>query len=140
MTRTTYVEEARSLFWRFAERHELSFQVETDLPTMLFCEFHVQKRLRRPIILGLQNSDELNFDVGTFWSYFFPFPKVVKDFDLILDAWISGTARIVEFTRFSGQSLEIETNGHWTEVYRANGWPFRGRRKAIYSNLGNPPT
>lgn len=115
----------------------LSFRVETDLPAMLFWEFPVQERLRTPIVLGLQNSDELNFGVGTFWSYFFPFPEVADEFNLILDAWIAGTARVVEFAWFSGHSLEIERNGEWTEAYSANGWPFRGRRKAVYSNLSS---
>ncbi|MDP2046859.1 MAG: Sua5/YciO/YrdC/YwlC family protein [Deltaproteobacteria bacterium] len=43
-----------------------------------------------PLTLGLQNSDELNFGVADFWSYFFPFDDVAREFgdhlDLILEA------------------------------------------------------
>ena len=68
-----YTTEAQALFQRFAERHALSYDVETDMPMEVCSTFPKQPNLSLPITLGLQNSDDINFGVSDFWSYFFPF-------------------------------------------------------------------
>ncbi len=81
--------------------------------------FPAQSRLPFALTLGLQNGDELNFGVEDFWSYFFPFDKVAEQFENLLDAWISGEARIAMFTAETGQ-LQIRKQNKWETVYRAN--------------------
>jgi hypothetical protein len=129
------VNEAEALFSRFADRHQLAFRVDAKAPVELFWEFPAQERLTHPIVLGLQNNDELNFGVADFWSYFFPFPEHSDQFALILDAWVQGTARVVEYTWFRGRSIEVFKNGLWTKIYQANGYPFQGKRRRIISNI-----
>ena len=90
MARRDYTAEAEALFGRFAERHGLSYDVETGVPMEVCWTFPVQPKLSMPLTLGLQNCDELNFGVSDFWSYFFPFQNVADEFERILDAWVAG--------------------------------------------------
>jgi hypothetical protein len=59
--RRDYPPEATALFSRFAERHGLAYQA-VDAEVDLLWEFPEQLGLRFPMTLGLQNSDEVNFD------------------------------------------------------------------------------
>ena len=92
---TSFTADAEELFSRFAGRHQLSYRVVTDAPIEVCWRFPEQSALRLPITLALQNIDELNFGVGNFWSYFFPYPRVSANFEATLDAWVEGRARII---------------------------------------------
>lgn len=119
MSRTDCTAEAEALFRHFAERHGLSFEVETGVPMELCWTFPEQARLSLPLTLGLQNVDELNFGVGDFWSYFFPFKEVADQFERILDAWVKGEARVAIVGR-KGRILQIRDGKRWKSVYHAN--------------------
>lgn len=119
MSGNDYTREAEALFTRFAERHQLSYEIEHDAPVELLWTFPVQVRLAFPIILGLQNCDELNFGVSDFWSYFFPFEKAAAQFERILDAWVTGEARVA-VTGSRGRVLQLWEKGRWRSVYGAN--------------------
>jgi len=130
MTRKDFTTEAEALFDRFARKHELAYKVEPDVPMEVCWTFQRQAKLSMPVTLGLQNNDELNFGVSDFWSYFFPFPDVAKQFEEILNAWVTGEARIaVEQGR--GRKLQLREGGKWTTVYGANGCLLPIKRKVL---------
>lgn len=110
--------EAITLFSGFAERHGLRYEPDHDAPVEVLWKFPIQPKLFHPIALGLQNGDELNFGVADFWS-FFPYEKSVATFEELLDAWIAGLARIA-ITGFLGRVMQIERQGSWNTIYRAN--------------------
>lgn len=118
-----YTREAEALFARFAERHGLTYQVETGVPMEVCWTFPEQEKLFLPVTLGLQNGDELNFGVSDFWSYFFPFEKVAEKFEHILDAWVAGDARIAITGRRS-RLLQLRQGDQWQPAYGANGCLF----------------
>lgn len=126
MDRKDYTAEAEALFFLFAERHGLKYEVVQGAPIEVCWSFPKQSKLSLPIVLGLQNGDELNFGVADFWSYFFPFEAVAETFERILDAWIAGDARIAN-TGFRSRLLQIRDGHRWTTVYGAGGclFPFR---------------
>jgi hypothetical protein len=82
-----------------------------------------QEGLSFPLTLGLQNWDELNLGVEDFWSYFFPFDDVAQQFELILDKWVAGDAR-VGITGRRGRILQLRDEDEWKTVYQANTMPF----------------
>ncbi len=112
-------EEATALFTRFAGRHGLHFEVEHDAPVEVLWNFPVQNGVTLPIVLGLQNGDELNFGVADFWSYFFPFETAAEQFEQALDAWITGDARVA-VTGPWGRVLQVREKGRWRSIYGAN--------------------
>jgi hypothetical protein len=112
-------EEATALFTRFAERHRLTYTVEADAPVEVLWEFPAQDGLSLPIVLGLQNRDELNFGVAKFWSSFFPFEKTASTFEVALHAWVAGKARIVGVA-LGGRALQLLDDGRWKTIYRDN--------------------
>ena len=114
------------MFQRFADRHGLTYEVETGVPMEVCWTFPKQPKLSLPLTLGLQNGDELNFGVSDFWSYFFPFDTVADKFEGILDAWIAGEARVA-VTGFRSRLLQVREGSRWKIVYGANGclFPFR---------------
>jgi hypothetical protein len=114
-----YTREAGALFVRFAERHGLSYEVETGVPMELCWTFPAQEKLSLDVTLGLQNGDELNFGVSNFWSYFFPFEEIAAEFERLLDAWVTGEARIA-ITGPWGRVLQLREGGRWKSVYGAN--------------------
>jgi hypothetical protein len=96
--------------------------------------FPAQNRLYHPLTLGLQNLDELNFGVSDFWSYFFPFDRAIAEFERLLDAWVSGQARILVTGR-RGRVLQRLDGDEWTTVYQAGRiLPFRGVPKIVIQN------
>ncbi len=117
--RHDYTEQAEALFTRFAQRHGLSYEVETDVPMEVCWILPAQEKLSLPLTLGLQNLDELNFGVSDFWSYFFPFERAAERFERILDAWVSGEARVA-VTGPWGRVLQLWEDGRWKSVYGAN--------------------
>jgi hypothetical protein len=127
MEHRDYTAEAEALFLRFAERHGLTYSVETGVPMEVCWTFPAQDKLSLPITLGLQNSDELNFGVFDFWSYFFPFEKVEEKFERILDAWVAGDARVA-IMRGRGRLLQVREGDDWKTAYGANGCLFPLRR------------
>jgi hypothetical protein len=96
--------------------------------------FPAQPGLRQKVILGLQNGDELNFGVDQFWSAMFPYPEKFMEFNRILDAWMEGDARILIYRWCRGMELQLRSDERWQTVYRANGYPFRGRVIRIVHN------
>lgn len=112
-------EEATALFMRFVSRHGLTYDVDTDAPVEVMWNVPAQKGLSLPIILGLQNWDELNFGVEDFWSYFFPFDRVAEEFERYLDLWMSGEARVA-VTGPIGRMLQVREGNRWKTVYGAN--------------------
>jgi hypothetical protein len=143
--RTTrdYTEEATALFARFARKHELRYEV-THAPVEVMWEFPVQPKLSLRIVLALQNNDELNFGVGNFWSYFFPFEKKQIEFEKIIDKWVEGAARIVPKSGIFTQALELQLleDGGWKSVYSANSIRWRRFPGTAVSNVLNkmPPS
>lgn len=135
MGQRDYTAEAEALFLRFAERHGLAYQVETGVPMEVCWTFPMQDKLSLPITLGLQNSDELNFGVSDFWSYFFPFESVAERFERILDAWVAGDARVA-IMRGSGRLLQVREGDDWKAAYGANGciFPFRRWPRGFVQN------
>jgi hypothetical protein len=113
-----YTKEAIKLFERFAAKHQLVYEIEDQTEVDLLWSFRVQAKLSRPIMLGLQNGDELNFGVERFWSYFFPFEDVAQRFELILDSWVEGRARI-GIVGMGGRILQHKENDIWQIAYSA---------------------
>ena len=136
MAQRDYTKEADALFKRFANRHELQYSVTPDAPIEVMWEFPEQPKLSLPIILGLQNLDELNFGVSDFWSYFFPFPDVAEHFESILDAWVKGEARMGTTGRHS-RILQVRKDELWETVYSAGGclYPFQRKPRNFISNI-----
>ncbi len=122
-----YTAEAEALFERFAERYDLTYEIKTDVPVEVLWYFPKQKNLALPLNLALQNSDELNFGVSDFWSYFFPFDAVAVEFERILDAWMIGDARVAKTGRWS-RLLQVREGSGWNTVYSANACLFSFRR------------
>lgn len=118
MNQRCYINEATELFERFAARHQLSYQVEDQPEVDLLWTFPVQPKLALELTLGLQNLDELNFGVEQFWSYFFPFEQAAERFELILNAWVEGQARVAVVGR-RGRLLQLKENGSWKTAYSA---------------------
>ncbi|MEZ0496133.1 hypothetical protein [Sphingomonas sp. IW22] len=114
-----YIDEATALFTRFAEKHRFSYDVEIDAPIEVLWTLPAQNGLSMPVTLGLQNGDELNFGVADFWSSFFPFEESASTFERVLDAWVTGDARIA-LVMFGGRALQLRCEGEWKTVYRAN--------------------
>jgi hypothetical protein len=135
MARRDYTAEAEALFGRFAERHGLTYDVETGVPMEVCWTFPVQPKLSMPLTLGLQNCDELNFGVSDFWSYFFPFQNVANEFERILDAWVAGEARVA-ITGVRSRLLQVREGARWKTVYGANGclFPFRWKPFRLVRN------
>jgi hypothetical protein len=135
MDRRDYSTEAEALFRRFADRHALSYDVETGVPMEVCWTFPEQPKLSLPLTLGLQNCDELNFGVSDFWSYFFPFEDVADKFEGILDAWVDGNARVA-IMRGRGRLLQVREGDDWNAVYGANGclFPFRRWPRGFVQN------
>ena len=123
MAHRDFTEKAQALFQRFADRHGLQYSVTPDAPIEVMWEFPEQPKLSLPIILGLQNLDELNFGVSDFWSYFFPFPDVAEHFESILDACVKGDARVGK-TGSRSRILQMRKNDLWETVYGAGGCIF----------------
>jgi hypothetical protein len=117
---------AEALFRHFAERHGLTYYIESNVPMEICWTFPRQPKLSMPLTLGLQNCDELNFGVSDFWPYFFPFEDVADAFEHILDAWVGGDARVAVIG-FGGGLLQIRHGTGWKTVYSANGclFPFQ---------------
>lgn len=130
--------KAERLFREFAKRHDLRFESDLEVPMELCWTFPVQPGLSMPITLGLQNLDELNFGVGEFWSYFFPFDDVAPRFEGFIDAWIEGDARVAMTGRSSGW-LQVRDGVSWKTVYSANPSFFRRRPKVFLINEGARP-
>ena len=141
MERTDYTTQAEALFGRFAERHGLSYTIVSDAPVEVLWTFPEQPKLSMPITLGLQNSDELNFGVFEFWSYFFPFEAVTEEFERAIDAWVCGNARIA-VGRGMGRKLQVREGDKWATVYGANGCllplPFKLVRFEMNHMVGEP--
>jgi hypothetical protein len=121
-----YTIEAETLFGRFARNHGFTYEVEADVPMEVCWTFPTQDGLHLPITLGLQNSDELNFGVSDFWSYFFPFEDAADEFEHIINAWVLGNARVA-VTGARSRLLQVKNGNKWKTVYGANGclFPFR---------------
>jgi hypothetical protein len=127
--------EAEGLFTRFARRHDLTYRVDADAPVEVLWRFPEQDGLFVPIVIGLQNNDELNFGVSDFWSYMFPFDDVAADFETMLDAWMVGDAR-VEVLNGRHRRLQLRVEGDWRTIYDANQslLPFGRRVRGYISN------
>jgi hypothetical protein len=129
-------ELAIALFKRFADKHGLSYAI-VDSPIELLWEFPIQPKLRQKIVLGLQNADELNFGVGDFWSYFFPFEEKRTEFETIIDSWVQGNARIVRKPGIfiQTQELQIFENDAWNTAYAAKSLTWHRFPPDILTNV-----
>lgn len=127
-------DEAVALFARFLDRHGFTHNVCPDAPVEVMWDVPAQTGLSLPLTLGLQNSDELNFGVADFWSYFFPFDDVAREFEELLDNWVAGDAR-VGVTGKRGRILQVRKGDEWETVYKADIMPFfRPRPKSFIFN------
>lgn len=138
MPRRDHTPDAEALFTRFAERHGLTYAVQTGAPVEVMWLFPRQDGLSLPITLGLQNGDELNFGVADFWSHIFPFDAVADGFETLLDAWVTGDARI-QVLRGHHRRLQRRNGDGWETVYRANPplLPFSQRVRDVIVNRGD---
>jgi hypothetical protein len=127
-----YTPDAEALFARFAQRHGLSYEVDPNTPVEVLWTFPSQQRLAHPVTLAFQDN-ELNFGVGTFWSYYFPFEDVAEDFEAVIDAWVMGVARVVPVSPWT-EALQVRRGDGWTTVYRASQLFPRLRRQAMLAN------
>ena len=137
-TARDYTEEATALFARFASKHGLTYEV-TNAPVEVMWEFPVQPKLSHRIVLSLQNNDELNFGVGAFWSYFFPFEEKRVEFEVIIDKWFEGTARVIPKPGVLTHALELQVleNGTWNSVYPARSLGWQKSPKTMLTNNPN---
>jgi len=132
-----YTTEAEALFARFAQRHGLSYDVDLDAPVEVLWTFPSQQRLAHRVTLAFQNN-ELNFGVGAFWSHHFPFEKVAKEFEAVVDAWVIGEARVTPISPWT-EALQVRSGGGWTTVYRASQLLPSLRRRATLANVSGIP-
>lgn len=122
MTSRDFTREAEGIFAAFAARHGLSHEVDRSAPVEVCWRFPVQPGLSETIVLALQNGDELNFGVGEFWSYFFPFKEKVAEFEHVLSAWMAGEGRVI--SRLFSENLQVWDGVQWRTVYGAGRlWP-----------------
>ena len=130
-----FTDEATELFSRFALRHGLKYQV-LDAPVEVLWAFPEQQKLSNRIVLGLQNNDELNFGVGEFWSYFFPYLDVAVRFESLIDAWVEGRARTVPVPGLLHQTIELQIleDGEWKNAYGAGSITFKRRSPLVLKN------
>lgn len=130
-----FTEQATALFARFASKHGLTYTVG-NAPVELLWEFPIQPKLKHRIALALQNNDELNFGVGEFWSYFFPFEDKQAEFERVLESWIVGSARIVSKAGILIQTLELQMfeEGRWNTAYAARSLSIRKPRVFLTNN------
>ncbi|HWW12851.1 MAG TPA: hypothetical protein VN018_10050 [Brevundimonas sp.] len=138
MHRRDHTPDAEALFARFAKRHGLTYAVQTGAPVEVMWLFPRQDGLNLPITLGLQNGDELNFGVADFWSHIFPFGAVADDFETLLDAWVTGDARI-QVLGGRHRILQRRNGDRWETVYRANPplLPLSQRVREVIVNRGD---
>ena len=110
-----------------------------NAPVELLWEFPIQPKLTHSILLGLQNGDELNFGVGEFWSYFFPFEKKRAEFEELIDHWVTGTARVIPKPGIliQTQMLQIFENGVWNTTYARKSVTWRKPHSIVLTNLSN---
>jgi hypothetical protein len=135
-----YTRDAETLFSGFADRHRLAYSVDHKAPVEVLWCFPVQARLSLPIWLGLQNEDELNFGVGSFYTSLFPFPDVAEHFASILDAWIESRARVI---RAGPRKLVLEAyeGGEWAPIYSYHTLlPTFGRDPELLQNARADPS
>lgn len=134
-----YTVEAETLFSRFARDHGFTYEIAANVPMEVCWTFPAQDGLYHPITLGLQNSDELNFGVSDFWSYFFPFDDVADQFEHVIKAWVSGDARVA-ITSSRSRLLQVRNGAKWKTVYGANGclFSFRWRPLGFVTNTEAP--
>lgn len=134
-----YTKEVEALFTAFAERHGLKYDVETGARMEVCWTFPEQEKLSQSLTLGLLNGVEFEFGVSDFRSYFFPFESVAEDFVGILDAWVTGQARVAIAGR-SNRLLQVHQGGEWRTVSGANGclFPIRARAREFVMNERGP--
>ena len=124
--------DAVALFSRFVSRHGFTYEVDDKAPVEVMWIIPSQAGLSLSLVLGLQNSDELNFGIEEFWSYFFPFDDVAEEFEDILEKWVACDARILA-VGWKGRILEVRNGDGWKIAYRANCW-FSRKVKAVIQN------
>jgi len=139
MGATDFTAEATELFSRFAVRHGLAYVV-VQAPVDVMWRFPVQGVLAQPIVLALQNIDELSFAVGDFWSSFYPYPEKCAQFERLIDDWIARRARIVKIPGLIKQTLELQVlnGGSWCTIYRVRSFGLRKVPSAIVMNSNRP--
>ncbi len=125
-------EDAIVLFSNFVSRHGFTYEVDETAPVETMWVIPSQAGLSLPLVLGLQNNDELNLGVEKFWSYFFPFDDVAEEFEEILEKWVAGDARLLA-VGWRGKVLEVRNGHDWKIVYEANCW-FSRKVKAVIQN------
>jgi hypothetical protein len=141
MTTRDWAPQAKTLFERFAARHALTYKINTDEPFDMLWTFPEQHKLSMPLVLGLGNGDELSLGVSDFWSYFFPFEETADEFESILDAWVTGEARVV-ISGPRSRLLQVRERANWRTVYRANPrlLPFKWKHHRSVMNLPITPS
>lgn len=123
-----FSQEAEALFKRWAERHNLHYDIRDEENVEVLWEFPQQTKLWLPVTLGLQDLNVLNFGVADFWSFIHPFETNATYFENLLDAWLSGNARVAVL-RWGGRTLQMRDGSTWKTVYWANVWPLPILRK-----------
>ncbi len=123
------------MFARFAAKHGLIHEV-LEAPVEVLWGFPIQPKLRHRIVLGLQNNDELNFGVGDFWSYFFPYTEKHAEFENLIDKWVEGKARVIPKPGLITRTLELQVlgDGVWRTAYGALSLSWRKPSTDILTN------
>ena len=141
---TDHTADAEALFRDFARRHSFAIEKVAEPQVELLMRVPPQPGLSFELMLGLQNSDELNIGFEEFWSYFFPYAdkrQIVSD---ALDALAAGDCRLATHTQLGSvvkRVLEQRANGKWQPIYTAFARfeiPFLGTRIAYLQNESAP--
>ncbi len=141
---TDRADDAERLFRDFARRHSFAIEKVDEPQVELLMRVPPQPGLSFELMLGLQNSDELNIGFEEFWSYFFPYEtkrQIVSD---ALDALAAGDCRLAIHTQLGGvvkRVLEQRSNGQWQPIYTAFARlqvPLLGTKISYVHNEGAP--
>ena len=92
-----HTEEAKVIYTAFANKNGLEFFEESNEDGDTFFVFPAQPKLRFELTLGLQNGDEANIGIESFWSYIFPFADNIEFINETLEGLLNGTHCVAEY-------------------------------------------
>jgi hypothetical protein len=143
--RRDFTIEAEALFHEIVAATGLTYQQDHEWPELIW-KLPIQHGLSVPMMLGLQNDDELNLGIGDFWSYIFPFPKVQHDFRRLAIGFVEGRCRVSEWRRMGvlyKRTLEEPDGLQWRRAYTEHLFPLPlpfGARQRTYIVNSNAAT
>lgn len=118
---TDHSADAEEMFRAVAARQGLEIGRDPLWPDEFIFELVSDIEDDPMVTLGLQNGDELSFEVHDFSSSFFPFAEMKTLFEKTVEGWFTGQTRLVY--RWRGRRLikiELQVKlkgGKWQRVY-----------------------